>query len=201
MKRTDPRLDAYIANAAPFAQPILQQLRKVVHAACPEVEETMKWSFPHFDYKGILCGMASFKEHCSLGFWKASLIFGGDQQAEREGMGNFGRITALSDLPSEKVLIGYVRKAAQLNEAGVKIPRSPRPAKQKPLAVPQYFTDALRNNKKAQKTFEKFTPSARREYIVWVTEAKREATRESRLATAIEWMAEGKVLNWRYQPK
>jgi hypothetical protein len=49
-------------------------LRDLVHKACPEVEETMKWSFPHFDYKGMMCSMAAFKQYCAFGFWKASSI-------------------------------------------------------------------------------------------------------------------------------
>ncbi len=118
MPKKDPRLDAYIAKSAPFAQPILKQLRKVVHAGCPEVEETLKWSMPHFDYKGPLCGMAAFKRHGSFGFWKAALILPVDLGIERKGMGQFGPITTLSDLPTEEILVGYVRKAVELNEAG-----------------------------------------------------------------------------------
>jgi len=201
MPSKDPRFDAYIAKAAPFARPILKHLRKVVHSGCPQAEEKMKWSMPHFDYKGPMCGMAAFKEHCSFGFWKGSLIVGGDPTATREAMGHFGRITGLSDLPSEKTLIAYVRKAVQLNDAGVKSPRSKPKEKSEPLEIPQYFTTALQRNKKARATFDSFSYSKRREYVEWVTEAKREATREDRLATAVEWMAEGKGLHWRYQPK
>lgn len=199
IEREGPRVDAYIAAAAPFAQPILKRLRKIVHAGCLDVVETMKWSMPHFDYKGGLCGMAAFKAHCSFGFWKASLIFGADAEAEREAMGNFGRITALSDLPSDKVLIAYVRKAVELNEAGVKSPTRSKPRKKEPVEVPDYLTVALKKNRKALAVFEAFRPSHQREYVEWLTEAKRDATRHQRLATAIEWMAEGKPRNWKYQ--
>lgn len=201
MEHTDPRVDAYIAAAAPFARPILKHLRKVVHAGCLDAVETMKWSMPHFDYKGPLCGMAAFKAHCSFGFWKGSLILDSDPAAEREAMGHFGRITALSDLPPERVLIAYVQKAVELNEAGVKSPTRSKPKKKEPFEVPAYLTAALKKNKKAHATFENFSYSHQKEYVEWLTEAKREATRDKRLATALEWMASGKSLNWRYQPK
>ncbi|MBA2622089.1 MAG: YdeI/OmpD-associated family protein [Chthoniobacterales bacterium] len=199
MSKKDPRLDAYIAKAAPFARPILKHLRKIVHTGCPEVQETMKWSMPHFDYKGPMSGMAAFKQHCTFGFWKASLVFG--EPAGTEAMGHFGRITKIDDLPAEKVLIGYVRKAVELNDAGLKIPRAKPVTRTAPLLVPDYFRNALRQNGKAAKTFDGFSYSKRKKYVVWVIEAKREETREQRLATSIKWLAEGKSLNWKYQPK
>ena len=198
MPKKDPRIAAYIDKAAPFARPILKYLRKVVHAGCPQVEETLKWSMPHFDYKGVMCGMAAFKEHCAFGFWKATLIFDGDKAREKEAMGHFGRITSLDDLPSEKTLIGYVRKAAELNEKGIKAPGRTQPKKKRPLQVPDYLKTALKKNAKAKKTFESFSPSQQREYVEWLTEAKREETRQQRLKTAIDWMAQGKVRNWKY---
>ena len=200
MATKDPRIDAYIAKSADFAKPILKHLRKVVHAGCPGVVETMKWSMPHFDYKGVMCGMAAFKEHCAFGFWKESLVFNGDKAAEKTAMGSFGCIKTLADLPSERTLIGYVKKAAALNEAGIKTPGRTQPKKKEPLAVPDDFRAALKKNAKARKTFENFPPSKRREYLEWVTGAKREETRHERLATSIEWMAAGKTRHWKYQP-
>jgi uncharacterized protein YdeI (YjbR/CyaY-like superfamily) len=197
MANKDPRIDAYIDKAAPFARPILKYLRKVVHAGCPEVEETVKWSMPHFGYKGVMCGMAAFKEHCAFGFWKGALILGNNKAAE-EAMGHFGRITSLDDLPSEKTLVGYVRKAAELNEKGIKAPGRTRPKKKPPLQVPDYLTTALKENAKAKKTFENFTPTNQREYVEWLTEARRQETRQQRLKTAIDWMSQGKIRNWKY---
>ena len=197
MAKKDPRVDAYIEEAAAFAQPILKHLRKIVHKGCSEVEETIKWQFPHFDYKGILCAMAAFKEHCAFGFWKGSLIFP-KRRDDQKGMGQFGRITSIADLPDEMILIKYVRKAAQLNEAGVK---TPAPKKRKPLKVPSDFSAALSRNAKARKAFESFSPSAKRDYIEWVSEAKRDETRRERLSTSIAWLAEGKPRNWKYLPK
>jgi uncharacterized protein YdeI (YjbR/CyaY-like superfamily) len=196
----DPRIDAYIAKSADFAKPILKHLRKVVHAGCPQVEETIKWSMPHFDYKGVMCGMAAFKEHCAFGFWKADLIFDLHKQAEKSGMGSFGCIKSLKDLPNEKTLIGYVKKAAALNEAGIKAPRRTQPKKREALPMPDYFTAALKKNAKAREAFENFSASHRREYIEWITEAKREETRKERLAKTIEWLSEGKPRNWKYTP-
>jgi uncharacterized protein YdeI (YjbR/CyaY-like superfamily) len=198
MPKKDPRIDAYIAKSAEFAQPILKHLRKVVHAGCPNVKETMKWSMPHFDYKGVMCGMAAFKEHCAFGFWKGELIFGGEKKIEQDAMGHFGRITSLANLPNEKTLTSYVRKAAELNEKGVQAPWRGRQKRKPPLTIPDYFGAALKKNAKARKTFENFSTSQRREYVEWVTEAKREETRKQRLVTSMEWLAEGKVRNWKY---
>jgi uncharacterized protein YdeI (YjbR/CyaY-like superfamily) len=198
MAKKDPRIDAYIAKSADFAKPILAHLRKVVHAGCPQVEETLKWSMPHFDYKGVMCGMAAFKEHCSFGFWKADLILDKGNQPEKRGMGSFGCIKSLKDLPGEKTLIGYVKKAAALNEAGIKVPGRTQPKKRAPIPVPDYFAAALKKNVKAGKTFESFSPSHRREYLEWITEAKREETRQERMATSIKWLSEGKARHWKY---
>jgi uncharacterized protein YdeI (YjbR/CyaY-like superfamily) len=161
----------------------------------------MKWSMPHFDYKGVMCGMAAFKQHCAFGFWKESLVFGSDKKEEKAAMGSFGCIKSLADLPNEKTLIGYVKKAVALNEAGIKVPGRTQPKKKEPFTVPDYFATALKKNAKARKTFENFAPSKQREYIEWVTEAKREATRQERLATAVQWMSEGKTRHWKYAPK
>lgn len=200
MAAKDPRIDAYIAKSADFSKPILKHLRKVVHAGCPQVEETIKWSMPHFDYKGVMCGMAAFKEHCAFGFWKADLILDHDKQAKKNGMGSFGCIKSLKDLPNDKILVGYVKKAAALNEAGIKAPGRRQPKKRAPIPVPAYFAAALKKNAKARKTFENFSPSHRREYLEWITEAKREETRKERMATSIKWLADGKPRNWKYQP-
>jgi uncharacterized protein YdeI (YjbR/CyaY-like superfamily) len=204
MPTPDPRIDEYLANAPEYARPILTHLREVVHAGCPDVVETMKWSRPAFEYHGVLCGMAAFKSYVMFGFWKASLIV--DQKTGKPldfgGEGSFGKITKLSDLPARKTLIAYIKEACRLNEEGIKAAparksTTPRPA----LPVPPYLSAALKKNKKASAAFEKFSPSHRREYIEWLMEAKTDATRETRLATALEWMAEGKPRNWKYMPK
>jgi uncharacterized protein YdeI (YjbR/CyaY-like superfamily) len=198
MSKKDPRVDAYIARSADFAKPILVHLRKLVHTACPDVQETMKWSFPHFDYKGMMCSMASFKSHCAFGFWKASLVMDGD--ASRDAMGHFGRITSFDDLPSDKAIVGYVKKAARLNDEGVKVATTPGPPR-KPLSIPADFASALKKNATARKTFDALSPSHRREYIEWITEAKTDATRQKRLQTSLEWLGQGKVRNWKYVTK
>jgi uncharacterized protein YdeI (YjbR/CyaY-like superfamily) len=199
MGTRDARVDDYIAKSAEFARPILTYLRDLVHAACPDVEETMKGSFPHFMYQGMMCSMVSFKEHCAFGFWKSSMIVEKGGAAAEKAAGQFGRITQLSDLPSKKVLTGYVKEAMKLNESGVKTPSRMKPKTPKAeLVVPDDLTSALKANPKAGATFENFSPSHKREYVEWLTEAKTEATRARRLETAIEWMAEGKSRNWKY---
>jgi uncharacterized protein YdeI (YjbR/CyaY-like superfamily) len=189
-------VDAYIAKSADFAQPILRYLREIVHETVPDIEETMKWSSPHFGYKGMMCGMAAFKQHCTFGFWKGSLVVGKDGGKGEEAMGQFGRITKLSDLPSKKVITGYVRLAARLNDEGVRVVRA-KP-KKKPLVVPADLKAALKKDRKASATFANFSPSQKREYVEWITESKRKETRERRLNQAIEWMAQGKIRNWKY---
>jgi uncharacterized protein YdeI (YjbR/CyaY-like superfamily) len=197
MGKRDPRVDAYIAKAGDFAKPILNRLREAVHASCPDVEEAMKWSFPHFLYKGILCSMASFKEHAAFGFWKGSLVLGGRVQ-DADAMGQFGRLTKLSDLPSKNVLAGYIKKAAALNDEGVKVERMRKRPAPTTVRLPADLAGALKKNTQAQTTFERFSPSHKREYVEWITEAKSDDTRARRLQTAVEWMAEGKPRNWKY---
>ncbi len=198
-KTTDPRVDAYIAKSAEFAQPILRHLRALVHEACPAAEETIKWGMPSFGYHGILCGMAGFKAHCAFGFWRRGLA----EEISRTGvraeqaMGSLGRITSLQDLPGDRALLGYIRKAAQLNEAGA--PARPKPKPKPVLAVPADLAAVLKKNAKAAKVFKEFTPSPRRDYIEWITSAKRPETRAKRVATTIQWLATGKRRNWRYE--
>ena len=187
MASRDPRIDDYIAKAPPFAKPILTRIRKAVHTGCPDVTETLKWRTPTFEYKGILCGMAAFKAHCVLGFWKGTLL----ETPVRD------RFESIEDVPSEAALVKLVKQAAALNEAGIKMPRA-RKAPKKPLATPSYMLAAIKKNKKAHSTYDAFSPSCKREYVEWITEAKTDETRNRRLATAIEWMAEGKVRNWKY---
>ena len=198
MGKRDQRVDAYIAKSADFARPILTHIREVVHDACPEVEETMKWSFPHFMYEGMLCSMASFKEHCAFGFWKGGLIIDKSGRSVEQAMGQFGRLTSVADLPSKKVLSGYIKEAMRLNEEGVKTPARARTKPKKELAVPADVAAALKKNRKAAATFDGLSPSHRREYVEWITEAKTDETRARRLETALEWMAEGKSRNWKY---
>jgi uncharacterized protein YdeI (YjbR/CyaY-like superfamily) len=193
----DPRVDAYIAKSADFAQPILTHLRAVVQAACPDVEEAIKWGFPHFMYKGMMCSMASFKGHCSFGFWKAQLLLA--DQAKQEAMGDFGRITSLADLPSKKVLTTYIKQAMKLNDEGVAAPARAKPATPRELVMPAELTAALKKALIARKHFDAFTPSKQRDYAEWIAEAKTDATRTRRLEQAVEWIAEGKSRNWKYE--
>ena len=201
MGKRDSRVDDYIEKAKPFAQPILRHIRAVVHAACPKTEETLKWSMPTFMYEGeMLCGMAAFKEHAVLGFWKASLIL--DKQGrklEDDAMGQFGCIKSVKDLPTKAELTGYIGKAMELNEQGIKVQRAKAATPKAPPKVPAELAAALKKNRKAAATFEAFPPSCRREYVEWITEAKQEATRQKRLATTIEWLSEGKKRNWKYE--
>jgi uncharacterized protein YdeI (YjbR/CyaY-like superfamily) len=192
MATKDPRIDAYIAKAQPFAQPILRHLRAVVHEGCPEVVETIKWGMPHFEYAGVLCGMAAFKAHCAFGFWNRAL----DIPGQKGAMGQFGCITAVPDLPPKKVLVGYVREAARLNEAGKKV--GPIRKKKAPLPVPKELTAALKKKAGAAAKFAAFSPSQKRDYSEWILEAKTDATRARRLATSVEWIDEGKPRMWKY---
>ncbi len=201
MPPKDPRIDAYIEKSADFAKPILNHLRKLIHNACPQVEETMKWSFPHFDYKGeMMCSMASFKQHCSFGFWKASLMKDPmlvETAKSEVAMGHLGRITSLKDLPSDKQLTAWIKEAMKLNDEGVKVKKE-KPVATKEISVPADLIAALKKNKKAFAIFEQFPPSHKKEYIQWIEEAKREETRKKRIEQTVEWVAENKQWNWKY---
>jgi uncharacterized protein YdeI (YjbR/CyaY-like superfamily) len=189
MPNKDPRIDAYLEKTPSFAKPILNRFRKLIHTACPQVEETIKWKAPFFLHKGILAAMGSFKHHCAIILWKGRLIPIKDRAKLR-------RLTSMAEMPSDKILLGYIRKAIELNETGVK---APKPKKKPDVVVPDYFLAALKKNKKALATFEAFSPSHRREYVQWITEAKREETRVTRIQKAIQQLATGKSLNWKYR--
>jgi len=197
MTSREPRIDAYIAKSATFAQPILEHLRTMIHDTCPAVEEGIKWSMPFFSYKGSpLCNMAAFKQHCSFGFWRHKEVTGDDSA---EGMGQFGKLATVEDLPGKKVLAAYMKKAMSLIDDGVKQQRNSK--RKPPLTVPDDLAAALAQKKHAaaRKVFESFPPGSQREYVEWITEAKTAATREKRLATTLEWLAEGKRRNWKYE--
>jgi uncharacterized protein YdeI (YjbR/CyaY-like superfamily) len=198
MATFDPRVDAYIEKSADFAKPVLVHLRELVHKACPDITETLKWGMPSFGHKGIVCGFAAFKNHCTFGFWKQSLMETDAFPKNKTAMGSFGRITSLKDLPSDKVMIGLIHQAVELNENGIKVPKKPAPAKKK-LVIPDDLTKALSRNKKAKDHFEKFSYSHKKDYVEWITEAKTEATRNKRLATTVDWLSEGKGRNWKYE--
>ena len=204
MSIKDPRIDLYIYNAADFARPILLHLRELIHVACPDVEETIKWSFASFDYKGPMCSMASFKQHCAFGFWKASLMKDKSLIANAESesaMGHYGKITTLKDLPPDKKIIAHIKEAMMLNEKGIKLPPKKVTTRKKEIVAPDYFLKQLKKNKKALITFNSFSPSHKREYLEWIIEAKTDDTKNRRMDKAIEWMSEGKSRNWKYMKK
>ncbi len=202
MGQFDPRVDAFIEKSADFAKPILTHIREVVHRASPSINETIKWGMPFFDYKGPVCMMASFKQHCAFGFWKASrlsdpqgLLRGSDEEA---AAGSFGRISKMEDLPSDEALIGFIHQMLVINESGVKEARKPAAPKAE-LDMPADFDKMLKENLTIMGQYEKFSPSSKREYLEWFAEAKSEATREKRLQQAIEQIAEGKTRHWKYK--
>jgi uncharacterized protein YdeI (YjbR/CyaY-like superfamily) len=186
---------------------VLLRLRELVHKGCPDVEEDMKWSRPFFLHDGtILCNMSAFKEHCGFGFWGAEIgrVLREDGVLQECGMGSLGKITSLKDLPSDKRLVGYIHQAAELIKNGQgenrvvaarRVVKAPKP----PVETPPEFTAALKKNKATNAVFAAFSPSCKREYVDWIADAKRPETRERRIAQAVEWIAEGKQRNWKYQ--
>lgn len=205
MPKKDKLIDNYISKSADFAKPILIHLRELVHKACPDVEEKMKWSFPHFDYKGeMMCSMAAFKQHAVFGFWKAALMKDKiliDNAKSETAMGHLGRICSIKDLPSDKKLIDWIKEAMNLNEMGIKLPTQPRSTAKKEIVVPDYFMSVLKKNKNALLTFNAFPYSHKKEYVQWISEAKTEATRNKRISSAIETLEAGKSKNWMYERK
>ncbi|MEO7766859.1 MAG: YdeI/OmpD-associated family protein [Ferruginibacter sp.] len=196
MGKKEKFIDEYISKSADFAQPILNHLRQLVHGMCPEVAEKIKWSFPHFDYRGeMMCSMAAFKEHCVFGFWKAALMKDPlllENARSEVSMGHLGRIRSKKDLPADKTIKAWIKEAMQLNDDGIKLPSKLKTTEKKEIIIPEYFTKALSKNKKALQIFENYAYSHKKEYIEWITEAKTEETRNKRITTALEWIAEGK---------
>lgn len=203
MSTTDSRIDAYIENAQPFAKTILTYLRKIIHETCPDVEEGWKWSFPHFMYKGkILCAFTAFKQHCGFGFWlekEMKSISELTKDAERTGMFTLGKIRSIEDLPSKVLLKTAIQEAMELTDMGVTLKKAA--AEKKETEIPAYFSEALNENVEAKKVFENASPSFRKEYIMWITDAKTESTRNKRIEQALEWLSEGKGRNWKYEKR
>lgn len=194
----DPRVDAYIGKAAPFAQPLLRHWRELVHAQCPGVQETLKWGFPHFLWQGrILTSMAAFKAHASISFWQREAVTG--QLGPREGMGELGKLSGLSDLPPSTELKAMLQRARTLIEQGGKPARTVRPATRPVPTLPPPLQQALAAQPAALAFFESLPPSQRREYVEWIVEAKRDETRDKRIAQAVEWLGEGKRRHWKYE--
>jgi uncharacterized protein YdhG (YjbR/CyaY superfamily) len=193
---TDPRVDAYIAKAAPFAQPILQHVRERVHAVAPEAEETLKWSMPSFTVDGkILLGMAAFKAHATVGFWRGQEM---GIKASQDAMGQLGKLTSIEDLPPDDELDAMIRKGIELARTAP----APRKTKHAPKAAPQMhpaFAAALARAPKSKAVLDGFPPSAQREYLDWISEAKQDSTRDRRIADAVQWLSEGKRRHWKYE--
>ena len=194
----DQRVTDYIASSAEFAQPILAYLRGVVHEACPQVEETMKWSCPHFMYKGMFCGIVAFKAHAAFTFWKGEQLLDMNGEPAKAGRGHFGKLTSLKDLPPKKEIIAFIKQAMKLNDEGPAVPKPKKERVVRELIVPEYFVEVLKANEPAHTNFLAFSTSHKREYVEWLEEAKTEPTRLKRLAQAVEWIAEGKSRNWKY---
>ncbi|MFD2288493.1 hypothetical protein GJU39_19445 [Pedobacter petrophilus] len=197
---TSVQVDQYIMKSAPFAIPILEHLRILVHHADARIEEKTKWGMPFFDFQGSVCHMAAFKHHCAFGFWKGSLIK--DEfsvfETKTSNMGMLGKIKSLADLPDDEILIAYIQQAIQLNEDGIKLPVKPKVSVQE-LIIPQYFIDALQEDSLAMGVFQNFSVSNKKDYVLWLEEAKTESTRLKRLETSIEWISEGKSRMWKYK--
>jgi uncharacterized protein YdeI (YjbR/CyaY-like superfamily) len=197
MAKRNPEVDAYISKVQPFAKPILKRLRTIIHKTCPKVKEEIKWGAPFYLYQDrVLCATMAFKAHCALVFWKGALIGKTNKKAKDE-LKRLRRIPCLENLPPEKDLSAYLKRGMHLNEPTTKLP--PREKRSAPLEAPSDLTKALRGHPKAKATFDSFTPTKRKDYIYWIIGAKTEETRERRLETAIEWMAEGKSRNWKYE--
>jgi uncharacterized protein YdeI (YjbR/CyaY-like superfamily) len=203
----DPKIDLYINKSQPFARPILTHLRELIHQACPAVVETIKWSRPFFEYKGhILLNISAFKEHCSVGFWGEEIgaVLRAAGEVRSEGMGTLGRITSLETLPPDHQLLAWLKQAVAFIDAGQytspiaarqRVVKAPKPGPE----IPEAFAQALKASKPAAKVFAAFSPSCQREYIEWIADAKRPETRDKRITQAVEWIAEGKQRNWKYQ--
>lgn len=198
MAKKNKEVDAYIARAQPFAKPILKKLRTIIHKGCPKVAEEIKWGAPFYMYQDrVLCATMGFKKHCAVVFWKAALIRKEKGKQGAADLKQWRKITETGELPSAQELTAYIKLAMHFNEPTTKLP--PRKERTAPVKAPAELTRALKANPKAQATFKGFTQSKQKDYIYWIVGAKTEATRQSRLETAIKWMAQGKSRNWKYE--
>ena len=202
MSKFNPQFDEYIEKTADFAKPIMEYLRQIIHETCPEVEEIIKWGIPHFDYKGdMMCILAGYKNHCSFSLYKAELMSDTkiiESVKAGQKMGYMDKLKSLSDLPAKETLVAYIKEAMVLDENGVK---KAKPVSEKPkvIEVPDYFSEKLATNPLAKEIFESKSSSFRKDYLVWITDAKTEATRQKRIEQSLEWIAEGKGRFWQYE--
>lgn len=203
MIQKDKRVDEYILKSADFAKPVLNHLRSLVHQSCPKVEETIKWGFPHFDYKGMMCSMAAFKQHCAFSFWKSALMKDAKQMMgqNEHAMGHLGKIRNLADLPSDKQITAWIKEAIKLNDENIKLPERRKSAAPKTIEIPDGLQKALNKNKIAAAAFTNFSSSHKKEYVEWINEAKTDETKNKRISTTIEWVTERKPRNWKYMKK
>ncbi len=203
MIKKDKRVDEYISKSADFAKPILIHLRDLIHETCPDTEEKIKWGFPHFDYRGMMCSMAAFKHHCAFNFWKSALMKDAKELNEKNesAMGNLGKITGVKDLPPDKRMTVWIKEAMDLNDNKVKLPERKKKPSNIEVEIPVVLQKALNKNKIAAEIFKNFSNSHKREYTQWIDEAKSDETRNKRIATCLEWITEGKSRNWKYIKK
>ncbi|MEO9023306.1 MAG: DUF1801 domain-containing protein [Ginsengibacter sp.] len=196
-------VDAYIAQSADFAKPILSRLRYLIHEVCPYVEETIKWGHPHFEYKGLMCNMAAFKSYCAFGFWKAALMENAIELKENnaDAVAHSGKIKRLADLPPDKIIMDRIKEAMKLNEDDINLPERKASDKKPAIIVPFILGKELVKHKKASDTFNNLSPYHKREYIQWIEEAKTEEAKKKRILTTTEWLTEGKTRNWKYVKK
>jgi uncharacterized protein YdeI (YjbR/CyaY-like superfamily) len=161
------------------------------------VEETLKWSMPAYTLGGkIVLITASFKAHMALNFWRGQELRG--EFAKAEAMGQFGKIASMEDLPPDAELDRLIREAAEL-AATAPAPRKVKHEPKPPAELHPEFAAALDANPKAKAVLDAFPPSAQRDYLDWIAEAKQDVTRAKRIATAIEWLSAGKRRHWKYE--
>jgi hypothetical protein len=200
------QVTAYAAAMPAYAQPIFAHLRALIHTTCPDTDEAIKWSIPHFERDGdYLCIFAASPGHASFTFYKQQLM---SDPRLRDNLNLpaikrfMGRLTSLSDLPDDATLAAMLQEAADLNARGVRLPdRAPKtpPVIDMPSAVATAVATALAANPAAQAVWDAKSAAWRKDYLVWITAAKTDPTRDARIAEALDWIADGKARFWKYQ--
>lgn len=205
MGKKDTRVDLYIAKLPEFSRAICTRFRGIVHEASPEIEEDIKWGHPSFTHKGIVCGMAAFKAHVVIHFWKSALLTGSHvrRATDDKTLERLERVTSVDELPPKAAIAAYVKAAVKLNDGAVRAPKEEAPPRKTkaPLRTPPSLSKALARNARAKATYDGFSPSHKREYVEWIADAKSEETRDRRIEQALGWMAEGKPRNWKYMKR
>ncbi|GAB2541876.1 DUF1801 domain-containing protein [Rufibacter soli] len=186
----EEKIDAFFTNAPAFAKPICEKLRLAIDEADPALKPSWKWGTPVYEKAGasMVCAISVHKQHVNLTF------FQGAQVPDTYGVFTTGldgknmrtiRFTEVGQVKEEQI-VEYVRAATL-----VKPDKSGKSTERSVIEIPEDLKQALAHAKQLEK-FEQMAYTHRKEYVRWVSEAKRQETRDGRITKTVERITEGK---------